>query len=202
MSLWVLRVCCKSHGSLAPPLGPIGLRYHLHHLLHASVLVFGVVLAFVRHISITFVDVSQTKANHAKWMADLKAYLENGRMLTNPPLVPGMDCSLCICACGSGSDGLYTFPGACMASAATDGRDSPAVFCRAGRAGLSKPMKMIWYAAPFVFSPAHSGTDYVSTHRVLTFDRMAREVGFSKFEAVVMSRATPAARTVVLDESW
>ena len=34
---------------------------------------------------------------------------------------------------------------------------------------------MFWYAAPFVFSPAHAGTDYVSTHRVLKFDRMCRE---------------------------
>jgi hypothetical protein len=34
---------------------------------------------------------------------------------------------------------------------------------------------LLWFAAPFVFSPAHAGTDHVSTHRVLTFDRMARE---------------------------
>jgi hypothetical protein len=37
-------------------------------------------------------------------------------------------------------------------------------------------MRMIWYGMPFVFSPAHAGTDYVSTHRVLTFERMSREV--------------------------
>jgi hypothetical protein len=45
----------------------------------------------------------------------------------------------------------------------------------AGRPGLSKPLRLLWFAAPFVFSPAHAGTDYVSTHRVLKFDRMARE---------------------------
>ena len=44
-----------------------------------------------------------------------------------------------------------------------------------GRPGLSKPMRLLWFAAPYVFSPAHAGTDYVSTHRVLKFDRMARE---------------------------
>ena len=44
-----------------------------------------------------------------------------------------------------------------------------------GRPGLSKPIRLFWFAAPFVFSPAHAGTDYVSTHRVLKFDRMARE---------------------------
>jgi hypothetical protein len=44
-----------------------------------------------------------------------------------------------------------------------------------GRPGLSAPIRMFWYAAPFVFSPAHAGTDYVSTHRVLKFDRMCRE---------------------------
>jgi hypothetical protein len=34
---------------------------------------------------------------------------------------------------------------------------------------------MFWHATPFVFSQAHAGTDYVTTHRVLTFDRMCRD---------------------------
>ena len=75
----------------------------------------------------------QTVDNHAKWLAEFKAYLQDGKMLTTPPKVPG-------------------------------------------RPGLSKPMRMIWYAAPHVVSPAHSGTDYVSNHRVLNLDRMSREV--------------------------
>ena len=37
-------------------------------------------------------------------------------------------------------------------------------------------MRLIHFAAPFIFSPAHGGTDYVSTHRLLKFERMAREV--------------------------
>jgi hypothetical protein len=47
--------------------------------------------------------------------------------------------------------------------------------CATGRPGLSAPLRLIWFAAPFVFSPAHAGTEHVSTYRVLTFDRMCRE---------------------------
>ena len=40
-----------------------------------------------------------------------------------------------------------------------------------GRPGVSVPMRLIWYAAPFTHSPAHEGTDWVTTQRILTMDR-------------------------------
>ena len=45
-----------------------------------------------------------------------------------------------------------------------------------GRPGLSKPMRLLYFGAPFIFSPAHAGTEYVSTHRLLKFESMARKV--------------------------
>ncbi len=45
----------------------------------------------------------------------------------------------------------------------------------AGRPGLAKPMKLIWFSPPFIFSQAHAGTDYVTTHRQQTYDRYVRE---------------------------
>ena len=46
----------------------------------------------------------------------------------------------------------------------------------AGRPGLSRPMRLIWYGAPFIFSQAHSGTDYVTTARHQKFDKYAQGV--------------------------
>ena len=46
----------------------------------------------------------------------------------------------------------------------------------AGRPGISRPMKLIWFGAPFVFSPAHAGTDYVTTYRHQKYDRYAQGV--------------------------
>ncbi len=32
-------------------------------------------------------------------------------------------------------------------------------------------MRLLWYAAPFTHSPAHEGTDWITTHRLLAMDR-------------------------------
>jgi hypothetical protein len=44
-----------------------------------------------------------------------------------------------------------------------------------GRPGLAMKTRLIWYGAPSVFSPAHAGTDFVSTYRVAAFDAYAKE---------------------------
>ena len=75
----------------------------------------------------------QTFENHKKWMADLQAYLENGKVIANPAPVPG-------------------------------------------RPGLSKPMKLIWFSPPYLFSQAHEGTDYVTTYRQQVYEAYARKV--------------------------
>jgi hypothetical protein len=50
--------------------------------------------------------------------------------------------------------------------------DPPAV---AGRPGVSRPMRLIFYGAPYIFSQAHPGTDYVTTYRHQVYDRYVRE---------------------------
>jgi hypothetical protein len=49
--------------------------------------------------------------------------------------------------------------------------DPPAV---AGRPGVSRPMRLIFYGAPYIFSQAHPGTDYVTTHRHQVYDAHVR----------------------------
>ena len=46
----------------------------------------------------------------------------------------------------------------------------------AGRPGLSRPMRLIWLGAPYVFSQAHEGTEHVTTYRHQTFDKYAQGV--------------------------
>ena len=45
----------------------------------------------------------------------------------------------------------------------------------ADRPGVSTPMKMIWLSPNFVFTPAHEGTDYVTTFRHQFYDEYARQ---------------------------
>jgi hypothetical protein len=45
----------------------------------------------------------------------------------------------------------------------------------AGRPGVSRPMRMVFFGAPYIFSQAHAGTDYVTTHRHQKIDEYARE---------------------------
>jgi hypothetical protein len=139
----------------------------------------------------------QNTTTHERWVSDLVAYLDGGRMVSDPPVVPGALCEAghwwssarvlgagggegkggrgctvpCPCCCCSRCL-RWPYVGwcACVASCAP----MPPV-CAPGRPKLLRPIRMFWYAAPFVFSPAHAGTDYVSTHRVLKFDRMCRE---------------------------
>ncbi len=44
--------------------------------------------AFMNECSIA--SLWQTMDNHAKWLDDLRKYLDNGKMLTNPPAVNGI----------------------------------------------------------------------------------------------------------------
>ena len=54
-------------------------------------------------------------------------------------------------------------------------------------------MRVLWYAAPFTYSPAHAGTDWVTTHRVLTMDRYAqavvRDIGVDVIDATIVTQS-------------
>jgi hypothetical protein len=51
---------------------------------------------------------------------------------------------------------------------------------------------MLWYSAPFTYSPAHDGTPWVTTHRVLAMDRyaqrIARSMGFAVIDATSVTQ--------------
>ncbi len=50
-----------------------------------------------------------------------------------------------------------------------------------GRPWINRPMKLIWFTPPFIFSQAHEGTPFVTTYRQQTYDRHVqgkmREIG-------------------------
>ncbi len=85
-----------------------------------------------------------------KWVDDLLAYIDNGKMLDNAPAVPG-------------------------------------------RPGINRPMKLIWFTPPFIFSQAHAGTDYVTTHRQQTYDRYIqqkmREIGVPILDGTAITKS-------------
>ena len=85
-----------------------------------------------------------------KWVDDLLAYIDNGKMLDNAPAVPG-------------------------------------------RPWLNRPMKLIWFTPPFIFSQAHAGTDFVTTHRQQTYDRYVqqkmREIGVPIADGTAITKA-------------
>ena len=62
----------------------------------------------------------------------------------------------------------------------------------ANKPGTSKPMRMIWFSAPFTFSQAHAGTDYVSTFRQQYYNEYAlawmRKMGVPVVNAAAMTK--------------
>jgi hypothetical protein len=131
---------------------------------------------------------------HQQWLAALVDYLDHGKELTTPKAVPGTAATLSLSSHrwsrgrgsgvvmgGEGGGGAMSWgvPGrVCVCGGVIGAACTLRLYCcpRApGRPGLSAPIRMFWYAAPFVFSPAHAGTEWVTTHRVLKFDRMCRE---------------------------
>jgi hypothetical protein len=54
-------------------------------------------------------------------------------------------------------------------------------------------MRMLWYAAPYVFSPPQRGADFVTTHRVLAMDQLSRAavaiIGVPIVDATMISQS-------------
>ena len=62
-----------------------------------------------------------------------------------------------------------------------------------GRPGVSKPMRLIWFTPPFIFSQAHAGTEHVTTHRQQVFDAASRDMlkgtGVIVFDGATITKA-------------
>jgi hypothetical protein len=87
----------------------------------------------------------------------------------------------------------FVFAADPVASASSDDSCACVYGCVTGRPELSAPLRLIWFAAPVVFSQAHAGTDYVTTHRVLTYDRMCRDamtkIGVPILDAAMLTQS-------------